>query len=1139
MRSRRVPEGEPLPASSGARSPSPLFVGRGDLVAALEDGLDDALAARGRTFLIAGEPGIGKTRAVEDLLRRAAQRGFSTHVSRCHDVQGVPALWPWARLVNEITSGGRPSELLKRLGLRERRALARLHPESDTGDAESFAVDGKQAQFELFDAIVKLVRHAARRTPFLVVLEDVHWADPASLHLARFLGREIHADRVVLVATYRDTEVSAGAPLEKDLADLAANARLIELAGLDETAIARVMAYVAGFEVSGVLAAAVFAQTGGNPFFATEVVRMLAQERRLGSPDGPTPAAVPLPPSVRAVLQRRLGKLSPESAALLAQAAVLGAEINLPVFERAASQFSRAALLRALDEARAARLVEPIPDDSARLRFAHDLIRETIYEGLGMTERSRLHADAADGVRAAYALHLDDHWGEIARHLLLAGTPDSVRDAADYARRAGDVAARRGSFDEAARQYEQALDALARNEQGRAGETLERVGLRGDLFLALGDVLWPVGDRKVARRHYRAAADLARTFDNPTLLARAAIAMSDRTDLALDVPEDAIALLEEALAALPSGDDPLRVRMLSHLARASYHGAERVGLIALAREAVAMAERLDDPVALFGALSSLHYGLMVPGTVDERRTIGERLLALARASGSAHLEATARLWRIVDALEIPDVGLCDRELARFTALADETRQPFYRWLATAFQGTRAMMAGRLTEADALIHRAVEIGEEAGSPNALAVFGTQLFHLREEQGRVAEMEPLMRQVVDANPALPVFRIGIPLIYALCGRHEEASASFAEVAARDFADVPHDVHRLPMMSSAAFVAAFLGDERRARMLLEELLASEGAVMVAGIATYWGGPIDRILGLLERALGRFDDAVHHHKSAIELATRAAAPLCRAHSEIELAETLIQRGRPEDTARSRKLIVAASATYRRLGVDWRLEGVAHLVAALGAPGTPVGTPLGRQMSGSGRFVKLTGVWQIEFDGRTVELPDLKGLHDLAHLLRSPGREVHVNDLISTVSGERVRTPVRSDYLTVRRAVDIPNPPLDGRASAAYRTRLAELREELTEAEESSDLGRTTVLNQEIAALEAALAAAYGLGGRTRRAGDAVERSRKAVYNRIRSAIERIAAQHPDLGHHLQHATRTGLYCTYSPERAMEWTIG
>src|SRR5262249_9698651 len=241
---------------------------------------------------------------------------------------------------------------------------------------------------------------------------------------------------------------------------------------------------------------AVHAQTGGNPLFATEVVRMLAHDGRLGAPDEPTPEAVPLPASVRHVLARRLSRLSRSTADVLARASVLGGDLDPAVLERGAGALGREALLGALDEARAARLVEPVPDDPTRLRFAHDLVRETIYESIGMAERARLHADVAAALRDAHSAQPDDHWGALARHLFLAGTSESALGAVECARRAGDVAARRASFDEAARQYEQALEALARaTAGGAAGDT---GGTRCEIILALADVLWLAGHRSRA-----------------------------------------------------------------------------------------------------------------------------------------------------------------------------------------------------------------------------------------------------------------------------------------------------------------------------------------------------------------------------------------------------------------------------------------------------------------------------------------------------------------------------------------------------------------------------------------------------------------------------------------------------------------
>jgi len=280
---------EPAPTRS-ARTP---FVGRREILSVLEDGLDETLDGHGKSFLVAGEPGIGKTRTVEELIHAATERGFAVHVSRCHEVQGAPALWPWVRLAREIMGVGRDANLLAELGV-EGRALARLLPEmaSPASVHEPAAEEGEATLFELFEAVANLLRRASRAMPRLVVLEDVHWAELASLQLARFLSREIREDRVALVTTVRDTEVGTRDRLAAPLADLAADTHLLQLQGLDEAAIASLVAHAAGFEVPDILAAAVHAQTGGNPLFATEVVRMLAQEGRLGTPNEPMPEAM-------------------------------------------------------------------------------------------------------------------------------------------------------------------------------------------------------------------------------------------------------------------------------------------------------------------------------------------------------------------------------------------------------------------------------------------------------------------------------------------------------------------------------------------------------------------------------------------------------------------------------------------------------------------------------------------------------------------------------------------------------------------------------------------------------------------------------------------------------------------------------
>ena len=226
---------------------------------------------------------------------------------------------------------------------------------------------------------------------------------------------------------------------------------------------------------------------------------------------------------------------------------------------------------------------------------------------------------------------------------------------------------------------------------------------------------------------------------------------------------------------------------------------------------------------------------------------------------------------------------------------------------------------------------------------------------------------MQKIVTDNPALPVFRIGISLIHALCDRREEARTCFEQVAARDFEDVPRDLHRIPMLTSAASVSAYLGDRRRAALIHEELVRHEGRVFVAGVATYWGGSIDRILGLLEETLGKLEAAIAHYQSAAELAAKAGAHLLHAHTLCDLARALGTRAASGDAARAAELLGRAADLYRALGVEWRLTqpGLRSARPSLRAAAEP---------ESPNRFVKRGRRWQIAYRGDAIELAGTRG---------------------------------------------------------------------------------------------------------------------------------------------------------------------
>jgi tetratricopeptide (TPR) repeat protein len=1097
------------------------FVGRAALLASFELALDRVLGGRGAALLVSGEPGIGKTRCAEELATRARARGVSVLEARCHETEGAPALWPWAEVTRKL-AGLHGAEELRRHAGPGAEFLELLMPELERRCSRVPARATDDASHRMFEVVARTFERASRISPLAVVLDDLQWADPASARLARFAARELRGAPVVFLFLHRSDEAARASPLELALADLTRDVESHVLAGLSAANVEALVVHVAG-EGGSPLARTLCSRTGGNPLFLTETLRVLATEGRL---DPRAEGEAPLPVSVRQMLERRLQALSSASQRAVRQAAVLGSVFEASLLVRACEAQGLDAG-KFLDEALRLAIVHPSEGTTGRFRFAHDLLRETALAGTLLSERVAYHQRAAEAIVFLHAEDLEPHLAQLAHHYLACATPEAAPEAARFAMRAAEVAAGAFSFEVAIDLYEAALRAL---ELLRASSPDgEHAYAQCRALIGLGHALWQVGRRRDARARFEVAVSLARGLSDAALLARAAVGMAGPHDLPMDFPDASVSALEQALARLPSADSSLRVHLLASLVRANYFADDHAQLLAWAREAVGIAERLGESAVAFVALEALHYARMLPDGLEERLVISARLAELARRWGSPRAEALAQLWRAIDLMESADMTGADAALARLARAAEAMRHPLYRWLAAAVRATRLLAQGRLDAAEKLVFEALRLGQEADSPNALLVFGTQLFHLREEQGRVDELLPLMQRIVDERPALPVFRIGIPLIHVLSGRLDEARASFEEVAAKDFADVPRDLHHAPMLASAALVAAQLGDTRRAALLLDELSPLAGRVLVAGVGTYWGGAIDHVLGLLEESLGRIEAAARHFERAVAIARRAGARLHEAHALVSLARVSARRG--VGAARERALAAGREATriYRALGVDWRVRVEA------GAGPTPAHPP---PSAPTNAFVRVGNRWLISFAGASIELPASKGLAYLHRLLSAPDRELHVMELVSeTDAGVGAGAAERGDALGVQRGaagLEI----LDARARAAYRERLRELQTAREEAERRDDLGLLEAVAAEREAIEDELEAALGSGGRGRRAAGGVERARKAVYNRLRDAIGRIGVDHPALARHLDRSLRTGTTCSYRPDRDPVWML-
>src|SRR5262249_4758618 len=364
--------------------------------AELEAHLAAAAAGHGGLVLLGGEPGVGKTRLLDELAARARLRGMTALWGRCWEEGGAPPYWPWVQVLRAELRQQTPERLLAEVGVQSALLSAiipelAMHPGPQTVDAAA-GLDSGIRRFALFDAVAACFRSMASRGPMLLLLDDVHAADPPSLRLLAFLARELRGTPVLVVCAHRDAEVRAAPAVAEALAEAARDGVAVPLAGLPEPDVARFVEARAGVRASPTVVAALHQQTGGNPFFLDEMVRLLVAEGRLTPRGVAATVRVGVPIRLHDTLERRLAPLSPACRQLLELASVIGLECGVRQLA-AVARSSPAALLGQLEEARTAGIITASSGPGGRLRFLHALFREVLYDGLGDARRVALHAE--------------------------------------------------------------------------------------------------------------------------------------------------------------------------------------------------------------------------------------------------------------------------------------------------------------------------------------------------------------------------------------------------------------------------------------------------------------------------------------------------------------------------------------------------------------------------------------------------------------------------------------------------------------------------------------------------------------------------------------------------------------------------
>jgi len=890
------------PPEAPARGP---FVGREQEMAELLAALEASRAGAGAVVLVGGEPGIGKSRLAEELAACARARDVRVLVGRCWEAGGAPPYWPWVQVLRACVREVEPVALAAHVAGRAAE-LGTLVPElaEVLGVRAAAPTAAQDARFRLFDAVAAFLKSVSRDQPLALVLDDLHAADEPSLLLLRFVAAELERARVLIVGCYRDSDVRAGHPVAEALPELTRQqtVRTLSLRGIERADVGRLLELTAGRAAPDELTARVHDVTEGNPLFAGQIAHLLGTA---GAPDAGT---LPIPDGVKQAIGRRLQRQTPACRHVLTLASVLGREFGLDALERL-SDLGDDDLHDALEEAVAAHLVSDVPGSNGRLRFSHMLIRDALHDDLPATRSRRLHRAAGDALESLYGAGREGHVAEIAEHYLAAGAGAAAK-ATQYTVRAGDLARSQVAYEEAARHYRRAVGLLMAAPDAGARALCE-------LHLSLGDVLSRAGDGADAKAAYRTAAAIAEEAGLPELLARAALDYGGRflwaragTDAAL------VPLLERALRAVGEQDSEARVRLLARLASALRDQPSRERRAALADEAVPMARRLGDLPTLTYALEACWVAVASPDDTEERLAQATERVSLAEQTGEqerlygSHASRLYTLWTLGDRAGV------DFEVERLARLAADLRQPAQLWHAYVSEAMLALLEGRVDDVERLIEHTLAAGERSQSWNAVLTHRVQMFMLRREQGRLPEVEEMIRRAVHEYPAMLGVRCILVHVLAALGLEPEARAELRDVLDRDLARHHIDEWWLFGLSLLCEPCVALRDADGAARL-HGLLAPYGRLnaVVPGEASV--GSVARGLGILAAELRRFDDAERHFAAALRMNRRMRARPWVAHTQRDLAAMLLARGGAGDAKRAQGLLAEAASGYAALGMQ------------------------------------------------------------------------------------------------------------------------------------------------------------------------------------------------------------------------------
>ncbi len=903
----------PLPARLVATSAESLFAffGRTDELKPLEDvHKRNAGERRLGVVLISGEPGVGKTSLVAQTARAMHSGGSTVLYGGCDEDLAVPYK-SWVEALTPLVQS-LPDERLRRFSETNGLTLARLLPELALRLGEeqpSPAAESDAERFMIMEAVVRFLTAASGEAPLLVVLDDLHWADAASLQLLGQLAHSSVPMAVTVVGTFRDSDLSRSHPLTPLLARLhrEPTVQRLPLVGLEDFEVIGLMEAAAGHRLpdDGVaLAHALRRETGGNPFFVVEMILHLAQEGTFAQGDDGIwrltvdLEEVGLPTSVREVVAQRVATLGEQTERALSMAAVIGRDFDLSVLSAVLEQ-DELELSDLLDVAITAGLLHEVAGDTDRYRFVHALIQHTLYQDLTATRRRRGHLKVAEVLEAS---DTDTPAGlaALARHWLAATRQADVTKAVYYARRSGQAALAAYAPADAVTWFSQALEVLDR--QGSPDEHE-----RGLLLAELGTAQNRAGMPE-HRQTLIDAAEIAHRFGDTDLLVAAALGGRRGTGATAEADPERAAILLAALAALGDRESGARALLLGSMAEAT-DARDWLRRSQLADEAVSLADGLDDGVKL-AVFYSCYQLVAQPERLAERLAKTAWACETAERLGDPLHHFRASYTRTHACMEIGDLNEVDRRIEELGTLVERTGLAHSRYQSLLSKTWRVLLAGDMVAGERLNDEALAVGSDIGMPEALGAWGGVLFEIRLLQGRIEELIEPFAQTASENPAIPLLRVALASAYCSVGRLDEAEPLFAQDAATDFTAIPRDVTWTTAMTISQESAIALGN-RKAADILYDLLSPYGEMVVFNLGVSEGA-LARSLGRLAHLLGRSDAAQLHFRSALAINERLRAPYWLARTRLDFADLLRDIGKSDEAT---GFVDQAQETAKRFG--------------------------------------------------------------------------------------------------------------------------------------------------------------------------------------------------------------------------------